>query len=44
MILNPIRLVRCVLIERDLNHKLSARKAARERGETLVVGHSRRKA
>lgn len=31
MILNPIRLVRCVLIERELNQKLTARKAGHYR-------------
>jgi len=43
MILNPIRIVRCALIARDIDRKLAAKRAARNRGEVLVATHTRRK-
>lgn len=43
MILNPIRIVRCALFERELDRKLAARRAAKSRGEVVVATHTRRK-
>lgn len=44
MILNPIRLVRCVLIERQITRNLNARRSARHEGRSYVAAHYRRKA
>lgn len=43
MILNPIRLVRCALIERQLDRNLKARRTARHEGRSYVAAHYRRK-
>ena len=43
MILNPIRLVRCALIARDLDRNLAARRAARNAGKVYVSGYVRGK-
>lgn len=43
MILNPIRLVRCALIARDIDRKLAAKRAARMNGQVMVCSYTRRK-
>jgi hypothetical protein len=44
MILNPVRLVRCALIARQLERNLAARRAARASGRVYVAGYTRGKA
>lgn len=43
MILNPIRIVRCALIDRELDRKLAARRAVRMNGQVMVAPHTRKK-
>jgi hypothetical protein len=43
MILNPIRIVRCALIARDIDRNLAARRTARSNGQVMVTQHTRRK-
>lgn len=42
MIWNPIRIARCIAIQRDLDRKLAARKQARMNGQTLVSSYRRK--
>jgi len=44
MILNPLRIIRCALIERQLTRNLNARRTARHEGLSYVSAHYRRKA